>query len=94
MKKISKDLFLAPKVLFTLYIILSCIVIMGFRFIAPAEPPPIAIYSQSWRIIQGVLTYIGLFPALTMSGLVLPFGIRSDLRGEFPRFSPEFLDHV
>lgn len=92
--KITKDTFLSSTGLFVIYMVLSCLIIMGFRFLFPAEPPPLSIYSNSWRLIQGVLTYIGLFPALTMTGLVIPFGFRPDFNDEFGSFSLEFLDQV
>jgi hypothetical protein len=92
--KITKNIFLSSKGLFIIYMVLSGAAIMGFRFLLPAEPPPLAVYSKTWRLIQGGLTYIGFFPALLMSALVIPFGFWRDSQKEFGSFSPEFLDQV
>ncbi|MDR0568071.1 MAG: hypothetical protein LBG87_02560 [Spirochaetaceae bacterium] len=92
--KISKDTFLSPEGVFVLYILLSCIAIMGFKFLAPPEPSPLAIYAKTWRFLQGVLAYIGIFPALVMSALVIPFGFWKSSQKEFGSFSPDFLDRV
>lgn len=85
-------MFLSPTGLFILYMVLSCLVIMGFRFILPITPP-LELYTRSWRAVQGVLAYIELFPALVMAGLVIPFGL-TKRQDSFGSFSPEFLKRI
>ncbi|MDR2495427.1 MAG: hypothetical protein LBD24_09430 [Spirochaetaceae bacterium] len=92
--KISKDAFLSPAGLFGIYIALSCLAIMGFRAVFPGEPPPLSFHKNAWRLTQGIITFITLFPALTMAGLVLPFGLTARRDAEFDRFSEVFLDKV
>jgi hypothetical protein len=65
---------------------------MGFRLIFPGEPPPLALFSRSWRLTQGILNCIGLFPALAMSAMVIPFGLSPAGDSRFTAFSPKFLD--
>ena len=92
--KISKNTFLSPAGLFVIYMALSFLAIMGFRMLFPGEPEPLAFHGRTWRLIQGIITFITLFPALTMAGLVLPFGLKARQDGEFERFSEAFLDQV
>ncbi|MDR2518737.1 MAG: hypothetical protein LBD13_04910 [Spirochaetaceae bacterium] len=92
--KISKKMFLSPAGLFVIYMVLSFLAVMGFRMLFPGEPAPLASHGKSWRLIQGVIAFITLFPALTMAGLVLPFGLKTQKCGEFDRFSEAFLDQV
>jgi hypothetical protein len=65
---------------------------MGFRLLFPGEPSPLAFFSRSWRFIRGLLDWIGLFPALAMSAMVIPFGLLNTGGARFPSFSPKFLD--
>jgi hypothetical protein len=81
--KLNKAALLSSPAIFIYYILASFFVVMGFRMFFPGEPPPLAIYSRSWRITRGLLNCINLFPALAMSALVIPFG--------FPRTPDEYL---
>lgn len=92
--KLSKGIFQSPGVLFIFYMAVSCIGIMGFRQIFPGDPPPLSLYARPWGLSQGVLTFISLFPALTMAGLVIPFGFHAGQKEKFGSFSAEFLDQV
>ncbi|MDR0496585.1 MAG: hypothetical protein LBH42_03120, partial [Treponema sp.] len=76
MSRINKDFFVSPLIVFFLYILVSGIAIMGFRLIFPGNPVPLAHFSLNWRLIQGVLDYLSLFPALTLSALIIPFGFK------------------
>ncbi|MDR0378090.1 MAG: hypothetical protein LBH70_09890 [Spirochaetaceae bacterium] len=90
--KLKKKRELSSQGGFTAYILASFFIVMGFRLVFPGEPPPIAFFSYSWRISRGLLDWIGLFPALVMSALVVPFGLSND-DGEFSFSSPaQFLD--
>ena len=73
--KISEGLS-SPLAIFFLYILASGLVIMGFRFVFPVEPVPLAYFSVNWRLVQGFLEYIALFPALALTSLVIPFGFK------------------
>jgi hypothetical protein len=76
----SNKNFLVPLGIFILYMILSASVIMGGHFLFPRELPPLPIYSRSWYLSQGVLTFISLFPALAMTGLMIPYGLPANSR--------------
>lgn len=90
MPKISRETFASPFAIFFMYIIASGLVIMGFRFIFPAEPVPLAYFSFSWRLVRGFLDFLELFPALTLSALVIPFGFKIQAAEKNRRFSPQF----
>jgi len=60
--------------IFFIYILLSGLAIMAFRFFFPGEAVPLACFSSTWRLTNGLLEFLGLFPALTLSALVIPFG--------------------
>jgi hypothetical protein len=66
---------------------------MTFRFIFPGIEPPLLIFSRDWRLIRGLLDYLDLFPSLTLSALVIPFGIAS-FDDDFPSFSKVFFKHL
>jgi hypothetical protein len=89
--KINSEIFSSPYVIFIMYILASGLVIMGFRFIFPSAPVPLAYYSVHWRLIQGFLEYIALFPALSLTSLVVPFGFKIYVMEENKRFSSNFL---
>jgi len=64
-------------VIFILYVLVSGVLIMAFRFIFPGSDLPLLIYFRDWRLIRGALDFFSLFPALALSALVIPFGIVS-----------------
>jgi hypothetical protein len=73
--KSTKKTFIIPLGLFILYIIVSGMVIMGWQFLVPRELPPLPIYARSWHLSQGFFKFFSLFPALTMAGLIIPYGL-------------------
>jgi hypothetical protein len=81
----------SPIGIFFIYILVSGLAVMAFRFFFPSQAVPLAYLSKSWRLNNGLLEYLGLFPALALSALVIPFGfiIRSTDRSS--PFSPKFL---
>ncbi|MDR3303289.1 MAG: hypothetical protein LBS86_02650 [Treponema sp.] len=89
-----KPALLSTPLIFSGYMLVSCLVIVLGSFFAPAEQPPLAIYSRSWRLVSGLVTWFQLFPALVFSGLVLPFGVQKSPERQFPRFSPHLLDYL
>jgi hypothetical protein len=92
--KIKKDIFLSPAGIFIIYLLASSFLIMGFRLIFPSEPAPLENFSFRWRLLEGVADIIALFPALAMSGLVVPLGLRNIGTKELARFSPHFLKRL
>ncbi|MDR2102957.1 MAG: hypothetical protein LBP42_02520, partial [Treponema sp.] len=90
--RVKKGLFFSPVVIFILYLFVISLVIMGFRYVFPAETAPLRIFSFRWRLIGGVLEIIGLFPALAMSALVVPIGLQNIHTEVFTPFSPRFLE--
>ncbi|MDR1373481.1 MAG: hypothetical protein LBJ24_00755 [Treponema sp.] len=91
---LKKEQILSPLGIFILYAAVAFAAILGFRFIFPDRAAPLRNLSGSWRIIQGILNYISLFPALALSALVIPFGFQYGDRERYPRFSSRFLDRV
>jgi hypothetical protein len=90
----SKNPLASAPGIFIIYTAASLALILGFRFIFPGQPAPLRIFSVPWRIIRGMLDFIGLFPALALSALVIPFGFNSGSRDSFAPFSPRFLESL
>jgi hypothetical protein len=90
--KLNKAVLLSSPAIFIYYILASFLVVLGFRMFFPGEPPPLAVYSRSWRIIQGLLNCINLFPALAMSAMVIPFGFLQTRNKRLASTSSKFLD--
>jgi hypothetical protein len=90
--KLNKDSLFSPPAIFIYYILASFLAVMGFRLFFPGVPPPLAIYSRSWRLCRGLLDWMSLFPALAMSALVIPFGFLQPRGKRFVSFSPKFLN--
>jgi hypothetical protein len=89
--EVNKEIFTSPFAIFFIYVVVSGLLIMGFRFFLPAEPVPLAYFSSSWKLIEGFLEYIAYFPALALTSLVIPFGFKIYPIEESKRFSPDFL---
>ncbi|MDR1803517.1 MAG: hypothetical protein LBQ94_07915 [Treponema sp.] len=89
--EVDKELFTSSFAIFFMYVVVSGLAIMGFRFFLPAEPVPLAYFSSSWKLIEGFLEYIAYFPALALTSLVIPFGFKIYPIEENKRFSPDFL---
>ncbi|MDR2543557.1 MAG: hypothetical protein LBC80_08965 [Treponema sp.] len=83
----------SPRFIFFIYIAVSVLLIMIFRFIFPGSPAPLLIYSRSWRLIQGLLEVFNLFPALAFSALVIPFGLAS-FEENYQSFSEMFFKRL
>ncbi|MDR2029226.1 MAG: hypothetical protein LBP93_06790 [Treponema sp.] len=88
----KKGLFLSPAGISIIYMLASLLVIAGFRLVFPGQPAPLRNIFLPWALIQGLLDFIGLFPALAMSSLVIPFGIKNSSEEKFAGFSPRFLE--
>jgi len=71
------DKLRSPHYIFVIYVIVSALLIMLFRFIFPGSESPLPIYSFNWKLLRGVLDLFDLFPALAFSALVIPFGLVS-----------------
>jgi hypothetical protein len=94
MKKFNPAAVRSPPAVFILYMAASGLAILAFRFIFPGEAVPIPYFARSWRIIRGLLDFLNLFPALTMSALVVPFGIAAAYEEEYSSFSPKFFQSI
>jgi hypothetical protein len=81
-------------IVFSIYIAVSCVVIMAFRYLLPAEPPPLPVYVIQWRLINGLLNICDIFPALLLAGLIMPFGWTAQDDEPLPRFSPQFFKQL
>jgi len=71
----SKKTLDSPAFIFSVYVIIGCLGIIGFRMIFPGEAPPLSIFSAGWSRTMVLLDIIALFPALALSALILPFGM-------------------
>ncbi|GHV67987.1 hypothetical protein AGMMS49928_06310 [Spirochaetia bacterium] len=94
MVRINRRLLLSPTGIFIIYSLASALIIMGFRFFFPPSPPPLPYFYVPWRLNQGLLTFLDLFPALALSSLVVPFGFRNIKLEEFSAFSSRFLEAI
>jgi len=94
MIKIKKEAFVSPLGIFFLYVLASAVVITVFRLIFPGAEVPLAPFSLSWRLVRGFLDFIRLYPALTLSALVIPYGFNIWTRENIKPFSPQFLQHL
>ena len=94
MKKLNRETLFSPSGIFFLYIFVSSLVIMCFRWIFPGEGPPLGYFNFTWRLVQGGKSLIDLFPALALSALVIPFGLRAHPPQNFSSFSPNFLKNL
>ncbi|MDR1955314.1 MAG: hypothetical protein LBQ30_00490 [Treponema sp.] len=84
----TKKTILSPPVIFSVYIVVSGLVILGWLCVFPREPPPLPLYTRPWRLLQGFLAFFSLFPALTMAGMMIPFGLQYNaFQQGFMRFS-------
>jgi hypothetical protein len=83
---INFDKLRTPQWIFLLYMTVSSLLIMLFRFIFPGSVPPLLIFTHDWRLIHGALELFNLFPALALSALVIPFGLVS-YEENYPSFS-------
>jgi hypothetical protein len=94
MKTFDFSKVFSPIGIYFIYILLSGLAIMAFRFFFPSQAVPLDCFSSSWKIINGLSEYLSLFPALSLSALVIPFGfiIRSTDRSS--PFSPKFLQSL
>ncbi|MDR1840240.1 MAG: hypothetical protein LBQ93_11740, partial [Treponema sp.] len=90
---INTEKLRTPKWIFIIYIIVTSLLIMIFRYILPGSQPPLLIYSSNWRFTQGLLELFDLFPALALSALVVPFGLFS-YEQSFQSFSEVFFKRI
>ncbi|MCL2808441.1 MAG: hypothetical protein FWD24_00085 [Treponema sp.] len=90
---INIEKFRTPQYIFIIYVVISSLLILIFRFIFPGSQPPLPIYAGSWRLIQGFLEVFNLFPALALSALVIPFGLVS-YEENFKSFSDVFFKRL
>ena len=93
-KKIDTEKFRSPPVVFIFYLLASCLLIMGFRFIFPGEASPLPYFSRNWRLLRGLIDVLSLFPALALSALVVPFGMIHESPEIYGSFSPKFFDRL
>jgi hypothetical protein len=94
----SKENVSSPAGIAVIYLLASLVLIGAFRFVFPKDGSLIKIFWLPARLGWGVLDYAALFPALVMSALSMPFGLRKkDAREDDPtmtRFSTRFLQSI
>jgi hypothetical protein len=92
--KLKKETVFSPPGIFFLYIAASYLVVTAFYYVFPGGEPPLSYFSASWRFIQGTLAFLSLYPALAMSSLVIPFGLKAHPPEKSNPFSPQFLNSL
>lgn len=98
----NKDRLSSPPVIFLAYLALSFVVICAFRLIFPGGEEPLAYFRFKWRFTGGVINFIGLYPCLALSALVMPFGMKEHSGGGYAGdtfvgnkgFSPQFFRYI
>jgi len=90
---INTEKLRAPLMIFFIYIIAASFFIFLFRFIFPGVEAPLIIYSRTWRMLQGWLEILNLFPALALSALVIPFGL-AEYEEKYQSFSDVFFKRI
>jgi len=68
----------SPPFTFFVYMIITCALIMVFRYFFPGENSPLPMFTTSWKLVRALIAVITLFPALVFSALVIPFGMPSE----------------
>ena len=91
--KINGETLRSPRVIFILYLAAASVLIMAFRFFFPGVEPPLPVFSKDWRLVQGAVSLLTLFPALAFSALVIPFGLAS-YEDYHTSFSPLFFQRL
>jgi hypothetical protein len=94
MFKLKKENVFSPPGIFIIYTVASYLVFTLFYYAFPGEEPPLPYFSASWRLIRGCLAFLNLFPALAMSSLALPFGLKVRPPETFSPFSSQFLNSL
>jgi hypothetical protein len=92
--KLNKETVLSPPGIFIIYMLVCFLGIMAYTFVFPGETAPVLWFAFKWRIIRGFLRILTFFPALALSGLVIPFGVVSSLVEGYGSFSAKFLDRI
>jgi hypothetical protein len=87
---INTDFLFSPLMIFILYTVVSCLAIHSFYLFFPGKPVPLSYFSFPWRLIQGFLSFLSLFPALSLSALVIPFGFKLQIHEKNNPFSSRF----
>jgi hypothetical protein len=94
MFKLKKENVFSPPGIFLIYSALSYLVIAVFYWFFPGKETYLPHFSVSWRLIQGCLAFLRLYPALAMTSLVIPFGFNARPPEKFSPFSPGFLNSL
>ncbi|MDR0554112.1 MAG: hypothetical protein LBG76_04865 [Treponema sp.] len=94
MVRAVKGIFNNPIGIFAVYLPASCAVIIGFLMIFPPEPAPLRVFSMSWRFTLAAQEYINLFPAIVVSALVIPFGLKVNQENPLDLYFTKFIDRI
>jgi len=93
----NDESYTTPFAVFLLYSVAAFIAICVFRFIFPGVPEGFAMgfndttgrgaildcFKFTWQLTGGIITFIHLFPVLTFSALVIPFGLKEHTEGGY-----------
>ncbi|MDR1506644.1 MAG: hypothetical protein LBI67_06030 [Treponema sp.] len=98
----GKERFSSPLTVYIVYMLASLLVIFGYRWFFPGAAEPLKPFFLKWRFIISFIDFAVLYPALTFSALVIPFGSREHSEGGYAdgtfvgnkSFSPRFLQYI
>jgi hypothetical protein len=88
--KPARNFSLSSTALFILYLLLSCLAMLSFRYFFPREMPSLPFFARRWNLVQGLSELLSFLPAFILSALVFPFSLYSENEPEKIRFSPRF----
>jgi hypothetical protein len=98
----GKDRLSSPLAVYVAYMIVSLLVIAGYRWFFPGDTEPLKPFFLKWRIAAACIDFATLYPALAFSALVIPFGLKEHSGSGYAggafvgdkSFSPRFLQYL
>ncbi|MHC6202761.1 hypothetical protein ACYULU_06165 [Breznakiellaceae bacterium SP9] len=98
-RKVPKDIAVSPGLIFILYLLVAYIVISARYFLFPGldfdqENGILRYFRNPWCLLASVRELILLFPALAISALIIPFGMRDFPKETFEPYSAAFLKQL
>jgi hypothetical protein len=98
----AKERFIAPPIVFLLYMAAAFAMILGYRYFFPGAAEPLQKFFFHWRLITAYIDFTSLYPVLAFSALVIPFGLKEHSEGGYAGgtfvgnkgFAPQFLQYL
>ncbi|MDR2143781.1 MAG: hypothetical protein LBP29_05380, partial [Treponema sp.] len=98
----AKERFSSPLFVFIVYMIGALLIVAAYRWFFPGAAEPLRPFFVTWRIAAALTGFAALYPALALSALVIPFGLKEHSGGGYAgdtfvgdkSFSPRFLQYL